>query len=101
MINSDKSPIRIDYILHFLTYSGLVLINYIGTPFDRSNKHLFDPGIFLIFFLAVCTEAFQILIPWRTFNWWDMAMNTGGVSLGILMSIFFAGALRKLRNPNK
>jgi VanZ family protein len=88
-INSDGFTFRIDYLSHFMAYNALVLIYKFGNPDKKGLIFLLSPGLVSTFLMAIFTEAAQYYIPWRTFNWWDMAMNVGGIAIGCSLTAFY------------
>ena len=80
------SMVRLDYLLHFLTYFSICLYFAIGRFY---NLRLFERKsglkfIGLILFLASFTELVQIVVPSRSFNPVDLVANLTGVGIGLL-----------------
>ena len=88
-ISTEGTILRLDYVFHFLAYMGLVILYKTGNPRAKGFSFLLSSGVIATLLMAIFTEAAQFYIPWRTFNWFDMAMNVGGVALGLLISILY------------
>ncbi|MCX6266334.1 MAG: VanZ family protein [Bacteroidetes bacterium] len=88
-INTAEYGFRLDYIFHFLAYAALVILYRTGYPEKTTLQFLLSTGVIATLLLAILSEASQFYISWRTFNWWDLAMNAGGVATGLIISLLF------------
>ncbi len=87
IIKNKNFWIRPDYIEHLSFYVILALLFF---PYYLNRKKSDKPmrliiwGISGILF-AVITEFYQIYIPNRSFNYWDMSLNLLGIFTGIVL----------------
>ena len=88
-INTAKYGFRLDYIFHFMAYATLVILYRTGYPEKNTRQFLCSAGVIATLLLAILSEASQFYLYWRTFNWWDLAMNAGGVATGLIISLLF------------
>ncbi len=72
------------YEMPHLTESGFFMhifayftASFLGYSVFKSKRYL---AVFLIFFSSAL-EWLQLLIPYRTFNYWDIAANLSGIAL--------------------
>lgn len=87
-IQTARSEIRLDYIIHFIEYGGLAFLAVLSfTPpsLSVSLLKLVYLGAALIIF-AFADEFHQLLIPGRTFNPVDIAFNIGGILAGVIIT---------------
>ena len=87
--------VRGDYWLHVLAYIPLPLL--MGVSIQKklnvraiNTKNNWIKVILYSLILAVGLEFFQLLLSYRTFNINDLAGNTGGVLLGLLVLLAFS-----------
>jgi VanZ family protein len=81
--------IRVDHPIHFLEHTGLALlamISYIDIGFRTQAKRAILLLLILITF-AVASEFIQLLVPSRSFELLDMAMNVMGNFAGTLLAM--------------
>ncbi|QKG81022.1 VanZ family protein [Tenuifilum thalassicum] len=73
--------IHSDYLVHvFLFFILIVTLLLAGI-----GVHSF--GVFILIILAaILAEVWQLVIPHRTYNIWDLIANVGGVILGYLVA---------------
>ena len=91
---SGGSEFRLDYFLHLGAYFGLGVL-YVLWQFDiLGNLRLLRVvlHIFLLLIFSFSTEAVQLYLPYRIFNYKDFIANSIGVFAGV--GIFFI-----FRNP--
>ncbi len=88
-IETAKTEIRLDYIIHFLEYCGLAFLAVLS--FTPSSMILKLSRLLVIFvalaLFAVADESHQLLIPDRTFNPVDIFSNILGVITGTLFTM--------------
>jgi VanZ family protein len=86
-IQTEKSTIRLDYLLHFCEYGLLAFLAYLTFADNRFKvtlkKYLIVTSALILF--AVLDEFHQKLIPGRSFNVKDICSNI----LGIVAALFF------------
>ena len=100
-INTAEYAFRLDYVFHFLAYMALVILYRTGHPGQNTLQFLRSPGVIATLLLAVFAEAAQFHITWRTFNWWDLSMNAGGFTLGLIISLLFNPAGNSVPDKTK
>ncbi len=85
----DRFEFRMDYLLHFLIYLplGYALMRW-GLS-NRNAKGLIYTIILLLLF-SMLPEALQYIIPYRTFNPYDLLFNLAGTICGCLILIMIA-----------
>ncbi|MFO7755459.1 MAG: VanZ family protein [Bacteroidales bacterium] len=87
-IETARSEIRLDYIIHFVEYGGLAFLAVLSfTPPSLSvslTRLAYLSGGLVLFALA--DEFHQLLIPGRTFNPVDIAFNIGGILAGVIIT---------------
>jgi VanZ family protein len=80
-IHTNRSEIRLDYLLHFCEYGLLAfiaLLSFTGKEFKISwKKFILITGSLILF--AVLDELHQKLIPGRTYSLRDIASNVTGI----------------------
>lgn len=84
-LSTHKFVFRLDYIIHLLTFMAFSGVYILG---NILNQHIFKSNELLKFAVitilaAISLELLQILIPYRTFNPWDLVANVLGAVLGI------------------
>lgn len=87
-VGPEAFHIRLDFLLHFVVYSLIGIYYLIGNKF---GFHLFTQRPLLKYFglvllLAVVTEIFQLWVPSRAFNIFDLISNVAGTVLGAVIS---------------
>jgi len=82
--------VRPDYVEHLSFYLilAVLFVPYYLTR-ERSGNHIrlllwIVAGILF----AAITEFYQLYIPNRAFNYWDMFLNIGGIFFGILLGFY-------------
>jgi VanZ family protein len=84
-IGPDAFHIRLDHLLHLLVYF-LICIYYLFGQRRRLvlfNKNNLLKFVLVILFLATITEIFQLWVPERAFNVYDMVSNVAGLAIGV------------------
>jgi VanZ family protein len=88
--NKDIFSFRLDYVLHALSFLGLVVLMKLA--YRLSFRKYLRPSLLALFIailLAVVLEVIQLWVPSRTFNPVDMACNMGGALVGgIALAIY-------------
>ena len=79
--------LRWDYLLHVIVYAPLPVL--LGKQYTK----LWFP-ILLAFILSAGLEFIQVFLPYRGFNFYDMAANGAGVGIGYIII-----AISKKYNP--
>ena len=88
-IQTAKSDIRLDYLIHFIEYGSLAFLTYLsfsGKYFKISSLKYFILTICLMLF-AFADEFHQVIIPGRTFNPKDLISNLAGIAGGLVFCI--------------
>ena len=88
-IHTEKTDIRLDYLIHFLEYGSLAFLTYLsfsGKDFNMSYLKYLILTVCLILF-AVADESHQIIIPGRTFNPKDIISNIIGIVGGLVFCL--------------
>ena len=88
-IQTAKSDIRLDYLIHFIEYGSLAFLTYLsfsGKDFRISRLRYLILSICIILF-AVADESHQVIIPGRTFNPKDLVSNLVGIACGLIFTI--------------
>jgi VanZ family protein len=49
---------------------------------------VFTSGV-LLFLYSILLETIQVFLPYRTFNYYDILANFVGISLGIIIFVFY------------
>ena len=88
-IETPKSSIRLDYLLHFCAYGSLAFLAYLS--FTERNfrmnlkKYVTITGCLILF--SLLDEFHQKLIPGRTFNVKDIYSNITGIIAGLVFCV--------------
>ncbi|MFH0842092.1 MAG: VanZ family protein [Bacteroidota bacterium] len=88
-IHTEKTDIRLDYLIHFLEYASLAFLTYLafaGKDFRMPALRYLILTLCLIIF-AIADESHQILIPGRTFNPKDLLSNVAGIAGGLVFCV--------------
>lgn len=114
MINTKTSlnktyvlSLRLDYLLHALQFiPWMILIRWRWRncpPSDKAGwKEKKGAGFFLLalgagLLLAVISEGAQYMLPYRSFNVFDLLSNFVGLAVGALIAGWGRGAKRQAR----
>ena len=101
-IETAKSEIRLDYIIHFIEYAGLAFLAVLS--FTPSSLILNPKRIIIILagliVFALADEFHQLLIPDRTFNPVDIASNIAGLVIGALITYLLIRDLYRSSSKN-
>jgi len=88
-LHTEKTDIRLDYLIHFLEYASLAFLTYLaftGKDFRiPAVRYLILTSCLIIF--AIADEWHQILIPGRTFNPKDLLSNVAGIAGGLVFCV--------------
>jgi len=89
-IHTEKSEIRLDYIIHFFEYGVLAFMTFLSFA---SNEFKLNYRKFLLITLCIITFAFleevhQKIIPGRTFNHKDILSNISGILAALIFCLF-------------
>lgn len=81
--------LRFDYLFHTLTYMMFAVIYLIARNSDQKAflQCSFNKYMVIIALLAIIIEFIQLLLPYRTFNLFDIAFNLLGALFGIFLVI--------------
>jgi VanZ family protein len=98
--NGESSPIRIDYLQHFIAYFILAVLFYI---WKSNNKYQLRNALVVIFLagglaFAGISEVLQIYLSSRTCNPVDFIFNALGILTGIVLSYLLIPNIRKRIN---
>jgi len=87
---------HLDQVLHAVVYLLICIYfsagHYMGLTLFRGNS--FKVFLILILALATVTEAVQIFVPARVFNFFDLIANVVGVGIGLVVIWVFGGSKR-------
>lgn len=86
-IGGRPIPIRLDYPVHFLEYILLAFLAIISFVTNLTEIKSFRITLFSLFLFALFTEMLHSVIPFRSFEFKDLAMNISGVFIGTLIAI--------------
>ena len=70
--------------LHLIFYAILFVLFFRAINFAKVKKNFWGP-LFLTSFYGLSDEVHQILVPTRTFQWQDLAIDILGALLGSLI----------------
>lgn len=94
-IHTEKSEIRLDYLIHFCEYgilAGMAFLTFVSSDFKMSNKKYVLITVLLLLF-AMLDEYHQILIPGRAFNMKDIYSNIAGVLGALVFCVVVFGVI--------
>lgn len=74
----------LDKVVHFFLYTIFGLLAYYG--FSVKNQVDIKPAYYIVGY-AVAVEVLHVFIPYRAFEWQDIAANILGTGFGILFWI--------------
>jgi hypothetical protein len=78
-----------DQVLHTFVYLLICLYfpagQYLGLTLFKNNS--FKKFLLVILVLATVTEAVQLAVPSRTFNFFDIVANLIGIGVGLLVIV--------------
>jgi len=87
---------HLDQVLHAAVYLLICIYfslgHYMGLTLFRGNS--FKVFLILVLALATVTEAVQIFVPARVFNFFDLIANVVGVGIGLVVIWVFGGSKR-------
>lgn len=75
-------PLPNDKLLHFLAY-GVLAVLAIRIAGNRNELAIW---LFGLFFVGWAIETLQQWVPGRSFCWRDMAANTAGILVAVMLS---------------
>jgi VanZ family protein len=86
-IGPELFQIRLDYLIHFAVYLGICMyylfLQKNGVALFKGNS--MKKFVILTLILASFTEVIQLLIPYRSFNIFDLMSNLLGLITGLLI----------------
>jgi VanZ family protein len=84
-IGPEAFHIRLDHLLHLFVYFMICMYYLFGLQKGISlfEKNSLKKFVLIILFLATITEIFQLWVPERTFNIFDLVSNVAGVIIGV------------------
>ncbi|CAO3593760.1 unnamed protein product [Absidia cylindrospora] len=87
-----------DKVLHFSTFCILSVCLYFLWNLSFKRNLILTCGI--LFFLTIGSEFIQGLLPYRTFDWYDILANVLGSTTGLLLAFIcdYAWKARKEQN---
>lgn len=88
-IHTQKSDIRLDYLIHVCEYGCMALLAYLAFLNDNRKSCYIRYTIitFSLVLFAIADEYHQLLIPGRSFNLLDILCNLAGIAGGLIMSL--------------
>jgi len=96
-IETPKSFIRLDYLIHFCEYGSLAFLAYLS--FAERNFRINLKKYFLItaclIIFSLLDEFHQKLIPGRTFNMKDIYSNIAGIIAGLVFCVVVFRILKR------
>jgi len=88
--------LRLDYFLHFSAYFGFYILLWLLCILNLSVPAFFFKWLIIVsLLLSVCTELIQLLLPYRTFNPFDLLSNISGIILGTAFFLIYKYLFRK------
>ena len=90
-LEAGDVKIKLDYLLHFLEYlalASLCIMTFAGSFTQLKGKRIYIITLALVIF-ATADETHQLLIPSRSFNYFDLLSNLLGILCGIAITIWF------------
>ena len=75
------------FFIHLISFFIAALL-YFKAFKHGSFNFIFLSGI-PIFLYSILLEVIQIFLPYRTFNYYDILANFVGISLGIIIFVFY------------
>ena len=75
------------FFLHFFSFFIAAFLCSKAFTQDSINSVLLS-GV-LIFLYSILLEVIQIFLPYRTFNYYDIMANFVGISLGMIIFVFY------------
>jgi len=96
-IHTDKSDIRLDYLIHFCEYgilAGMAFLAFADSQLRLSYRKFLLIAICLILF-AIADEYHQKLIPGRAFNTKDIWSNISGISGALVYCVVVFRSIAK------
>ena len=82
--------VRPDYLEHISFYIILALL-FVPYFLNRGKSNSYFSLILWVItgiLFAAITEFYQLYIPNRAFNYWDMFLNMGGILIGLLLGFY-------------
>jgi VanZ family protein len=97
-ISFDNFWMRPDYMEHLTFYFILGLLFYPYLYTRPETQRITDVRYWFLsgFVFAVITEFYQLYNPYRSFSYWDMMLNIGGLFTGVLAGYLL---FRTWKNP--
>lgn len=86
-IGGKPLPIRLDYPVHFMEHTLLAFLAIIAFVTSRSDIRVFRITLLFLILFAVFAEMLHIVIPFRSFEYKDLALNISGIFIGTLIAI--------------
>jgi len=86
-LSSGSGLIRPDYLIHLISFLLFAWIYRLGRVVERDLFQI-KPTIkfnIIVFSTSVVSEFIQVLLPYRTFNPYDLLSNLIGASIGVLI----------------
>jgi VanZ family protein len=96
-LNVVSFKFHLDQVLHTIVYFLICIYSLVGQLFGVTlfKENSFRKFILAVFILATITEAVQLFVPYRAFNFFDWLSNVIGMCIGIGV-IWGVGRLRKV-----
>jgi len=75
--------------LHFIGFFILTLL-LIFTFKNYTGKRVYLKSLVIAIIVGIIIEVAQLFIPARTFSWYDLAADLGGIFLGMVLAWTFS-----------
>ncbi|HEX2920774.1 MAG TPA: VanZ family protein [Bacteroidales bacterium] len=99
-LHTDRSDIRLDYLIHFIEYGVLTFLAFLsfGSKDFRINARKVIVIILLAIMFAFADEYHQRYIPGRTFNPKDLISNISGIAGATVFYLYVAYLVTKKKD---
>jgi VanZ family protein len=88
-LGSEESSPGSDKGLHFMGFLVLILL-LIFTLKDYTQKRVYLKSLIAAIITGIIIEVVQLFIPARTFSWYDIVADLGGIFLGMVLAWTFS-----------
>ena len=75
------------FFIHLFSFFTAALLCFKAFKLGSLNL-VFTSGV-LLFLYSILLETIQVFLPYRTFNYYDILANFVGISLGIIIFVFY------------
>ena len=75
------------FFIHLISF--FIATFLCSKAFKQSSNNFVYLSVILIFLYSILLEVVQVLLPYRTFNYYDILANFVGINLGIIIFVFY------------